>query len=375
MEGCYSTKRDDLHIIKAICKISSNEDLTLLTSLIQKKVLPTLGASCWIWYWQVNTQSPLELIRVISSQNYYSQSNSLTTSNLELNDPKVIKSVSLFSSNKYFDTQDKTTLLTLLKKQSNYNVNEFFNTQYKAIVKEPDLIDFAVLGPEKFKHKDYQLMEIITPLILLQKRNIIRKKMVQHYKTLLNEFGEETSLVLLDQNYQVIDCTPSFKSIIAEDYQYFSKDIMDILDSKNFEIWSTNQQSLSNINTVCQSGRRTYEVCIKAIDYNHTTKQHFWLVRLNRLFNEENKGFRKLREAGLTIREIEICASICNGNSNSHIAGQLYITLNTVKTHIKHIFKKMNVSSRLELVIVLDCRERRMPDKTLKKELNKQISS
>jgi len=36
------------------------------------------------------------------------------------------------------------------------------------------------------------------------------------------------------------------------------------------------------------------------------------------------------------------------GFANETIAEKLFISLNTVRTHLNHIFKKINVSSRLE---------------------------
>lgn len=50
----------------------------------------------------------------------------------------------------------------------------------------------------------------------------------------------------------------------------------------------------------------------------------------------------------LTTREKEILDKIATGNSNKDIATALYISLHTVKTHIYNIFKKLNVSSRVQ---------------------------
>jgi DNA-binding NarL/FixJ family response regulator len=51
---------------------------------------------------------------------------------------------------------------------------------------------------------------------------------------------------------------------------------------------------------------------------------------------------------GLTSREIEILSAITLGRSNDRIAEKLCISPHTVKTHVYHIFKKINVSSRLQ---------------------------
>lgn len=58
-------------------------------------------------------------------------------------------------------------------------------------------------------------------------------------------------------------------------------------------------------------------------------------------------------EFGLTDRETELCTLICEGKSNPDIASELFISENTVKTHIYNLFKKTNVSSRMELVALI----------------------
>jgi DNA-binding CsgD family transcriptional regulator len=55
----------------------------------------------------------------------------------------------------------------------------------------------------------------------------------------------------------------------------------------------------------------------------------------------------------LTAREQEVLQLILSGKSNREIAGALFISENTVKTHTKSIFSKYDVSSRAELISIL----------------------
>jgi len=53
----------------------------------------------------------------------------------------------------------------------------------------------------------------------------------------------------------------------------------------------------------------------------------------------------------LTHREIEILSMVAFGAKNEQIADKLFISPNTVKTHVYNIFKKINVPNRLQAAL------------------------
>jgi DNA-binding CsgD family transcriptional regulator len=52
--------------------------------------------------------------------------------------------------------------------------------------------------------------------------------------------------------------------------------------------------------------------------------------------------------ACLTVREREILEALANGATNAQIAKRLWISPYTVRAHLEHIFKKLNVKTRTE---------------------------
>jgi DNA-binding CsgD family transcriptional regulator len=51
----------------------------------------------------------------------------------------------------------------------------------------------------------------------------------------------------------------------------------------------------------------------------------------------------------LTERQLEIINCVLQGKTNNEIAGELFISVNTVKTHLNNIYKELNVVNRLGL--------------------------
>lgn len=52
----------------------------------------------------------------------------------------------------------------------------------------------------------------------------------------------------------------------------------------------------------------------------------------------------------LTVRECEVLGLIVRSHTNAEIAGLLFISTHTVKAHVQHIFDKLGVSSRSQLI-------------------------
>lgn len=55
-------------------------------------------------------------------------------------------------------------------------------------------------------------------------------------------------------------------------------------------------------------------------------------------------------ENGLSTREMDVLVCLAQGKTTAQIAGDLYISENTVKTHVRHILEKLEAANRAEAV-------------------------
>lgn len=58
----------------------------------------------------------------------------------------------------------------------------------------------------------------------------------------------------------------------------------------------------------------------------------------------------QLAETGISQREYEVLQLMAEGHTNQEIADQLFISLNTVKTHSSNLFAKLDVKRRTQAV-------------------------
>ena len=62
------------------------------------------------------------------------------------------------------------------------------------------------------------------------------------------------------------------------------------------------------------------------------------------------QSFRKKQETTLTERERDVLQQLCEGKSYKSIGDALFISQDTVRSHIKSIYKKLEVNSKSEAV-------------------------
>lgn len=59
---------------------------------------------------------------------------------------------------------------------------------------------------------------------------------------------------------------------------------------------------------------------------------------------------KEIEKTGISKRELEVLSLMAEGLSNEEIAGKLFVSLNTVKTHSSSIFLKLDVKRRTQAV-------------------------
>jgi DNA-binding NarL/FixJ family response regulator len=76
------------------------------------------------------------------------------------------------------------------------------------------------------------------------------------------------------------------------------------------------------------------------------------LIRQVRSGSTDDRGSRaRARLDRLTERELEVAVAVGRGLSNADIAGELYLSVPTVKAHVSRLFDKLEVTNRVQIAI------------------------
>ena len=108
-----------------------------------------------------------------------------------------------------------------------------------------------------------------------------------------------------------------------------------------------------------EKGIHGYGNCLMTSSYLKSAVEailnnHIWLIPQittqflkNMIEKKDNKVDEKELFKNLTKTEKNIATLLKNGYTNTNISQELNVSINTVKTHIKHIYEKLNVKDRL----------------------------
>ena len=61
-------------------------------------------------------------------------------------------------------------------------------------------------------------------------------------------------------------------------------------------------------------------------------------------------------ERGLTPRETEILGYLARGRTEPYIREQLWLSRSTVSTHVKHIYQKLDIHSKQEIISLIEAK-------------------
>lgn len=178
-----------------------------------------------------------------------------------------------------------------------------------------EMKEFAVIGEASSGEDALQCLQNLTPDIILMDINMPGMDGIQTLSLLRKDKpGQKILMLTISENDDDL-----IGSILAGANGY-------VLKNTEPEILKNTILQVNNGNSVLSP-----EITNKV------------LQAVRRSQADKNKGL-------LSDREIEVLKCLAKGQTTSQISNSLFISENTVKTHIRHILEKMEVNNRAEAV-------------------------
>ncbi len=231
-----------------------------------------------------------------------------------------------------------------------------------AIVDRPDL--FGTLGihrlfpnTEAFTHRDVRVMELLHPHLIQSIKTIALNCELIRYKALSKTLAEvPTAMALVSLDHRVIFRNSAFSKILPfRAGQRLPRDIIDPLEKETSK-YKPPFDSYSSVTELAfvKLPEGVFRLVVTLLNQKDEIEDQCWLLRLKPAVEPFSRMNFLMQEGSLTGREMEIASLIRDEMGDQEIGDRLFISVHTVKNHIKNIHQKLDVHTRAKLVAVLN---------------------
>ena len=230
------------------------------------------------------------------------------------------------------------------------------------LIDRPDMnVGVAIFRTKRYySAREVRIMELLHPHIMQAVRSIALKQELNCLKAITNSLiNVETPIAVINKDYWAIFQNPAFSRLV-------SADPGKILPHNLRDLFKKETQKLSSLEfldpapiefSFYESDEGIHRLSVTHLnleDIDDEGEGECWLLKLKPVIESYCLQNLMMQGKSLTRREMEICYLVKDGMTNQEIAKRLFISLGTVKNHIKSIHKKLEVSNRGQLVANLN---------------------
>lgn len=204
--------------------------------------------------------------------------------------------------------------------------------------------------------RDVRVLELLWPSIALTIRSIFLSEELNRYQSFADSLADIASpIALLDKQGRLVYFNSAYEAL----FPYCSRDawlpdeLMAIVRSEvsHFgpDVIKAEPKEISFI----YLNDRAYRVLLAKVDVDKS-HETLWMLRLDSTADEYSNFILRLQESGLSPKEIEVCLLMKEGIEPRKAAARLCISYNTIRTHLRKIYLKLDVTTQLQFIAYLN---------------------
>lgn len=349
-------------VLDVITRLLSHKTTRSLESLFRSHLLPLLDASTCFYAWADSDFLRLRIIDAIGipksdfptiqayfpccplAQHMVDRSSLVETYDLDVPRWRLQDSVTKFldahpasrlRGKSYLD--DISTILLTLDRSEPAIVIEFHRLN-------------ACRNP--FTRREKRILEFLRPHLCQTIKTLVLKERLNNQISTREEdpLESQSPIVQVTRDSRIIDQNPKFRKL----FNSLPGDNLGSSLTRFLESGIKDYEKSSNAR-IPDPETFWYCLCPNVFQVDITRrKDDRWLLELRPL-SDACPGFNpNLRQYELTPKEKEVCCRVRQGFDNREIASQLFISFHTAKTHLKNIYRKLDIPTRPRLVSFLN---------------------
>lgn len=203
--------------------------------------------------------------------------------------------------------------------------------------------------------RDVRVMELLRPHLIQAIKSVLLREELAQYKSLAEELADvPTPTALVNPDLRVTFRNRAFQDLLAvEPEKKLPQDLAEAVVNETARFEPPFQTDHSEMKISFYTlGKGVFRVSV--VPLGGKPREGGKLVRLKPAVEPMAKMNWLLQEKGLTGREMEISVLLKDGIHTQEVADRLFISVHTLRTHLKNIYEKMGVHTRAQLAALLD---------------------
>ena len=206
--------------------------------------------------------------------------------------------------------------------------------------------------------RELRMLELLRPHLLQTIKTIFLSQELAEYKSMIEETlgNSSTATVLTAPDQRIIYFNRAFQELFHTSGVASLPD--DLVTLINHELSKYdppfNLEDAKIEIPFYRLDQQVFRLQITMLRGRELAEDRSLLIRLKPVLESYSKINLLMQEAGLSGREMEIASFIRYGAADKTISTALFISIHTVKNHVKNIYKKLDVHTRPQLVALLN---------------------
>ncbi|MCF8719459.1 helix-turn-helix transcriptional regulator [Nitrospina gracilis] len=210
-----------------------------------------------------------------------------------------------------------------------------------------------VRNDKPFTYRELRMAELAQPSLLHACQYVALRRDLHHFSALADHLADtSTPIALVQPEGRILFCNGSFqKRFQLQQGERLPEEIREWIQKQD-DLYSPAERldELSRFSPFYKHKKEVYRLNLTRLDPLQDYDNRCYLLQFKSALGPQSRVGVAMDEARLTAREIEVASLVCDGFSDKEIAERLFISPNTVNNHLKRIFKKMGVHTRVQLL-------------------------
>jgi DNA-binding CsgD family transcriptional regulator len=204
--------------------------------------------------------------------------------------------------------------------------------------------------------RDVRILELLWPSVAQTIRSIFLSEELSRYRSFSDSLADIGSpIALINAQGKLVYQNRAYEALFPDGSlnAWLPDELMEMVRSEAGRFGEETFKAEPVDVSFLHSGQRAYRVSLAKVEVE-TGNEMLWMLRLDLTVDDYSNFILHLQERDLSPREVEVCLLMKDGVEPRKAAERLCVSYNTIRTHLRKIYLKLDVNTQVQLITYLN---------------------